>query len=84
MDIERVEGKIVAQHQSGFVTMVSRDPRGARGTFIVLYDHQTPQRSPRLLKNDARVQPRSADRTIEHLFVMSSKSKLRKYCSVQS
>ena len=37
---------------------------GARGTFIAPYDHQTPRRSPRLRKNEARVQLRSADTTL--------------------
>ena len=74
MNVEHVEGKIVAQHQSAFVTMESRTPRGARGTFITPYDHQTPRRSPRLRKNDARVQPRSADSTLVRAALKKSRS----------
>ena len=76
MDVERVEGIIVAQYQSGFVASYreSRTPRGARGTFIVLYDHQTPQRSPRFRKNDQQVQPRSADSTLVRAVLKKSRS----------
>ena len=62
MDVEPVDGKIVAQHPSGFVTKLSRTPRRARGTFIPPYD-QTPRRSPHLRKKrqpDSLVQPASA------------------------
>ena len=55
MDVQCVEGKIVAQHQSRFVTMESRPARGARGTFIAPYDYQTPRRSPRLRSTLVRV-----------------------------
>ena len=62
-----VEGKIVARHQSGFVTKECRTARRARGTFVPPYDRQTPRRSPCLCKKrryqdeqDSRVQPGSA------------------------
>ena len=77
MDVKRVEGIIVAQYQSGFVASYireSRTPRGARGTFIALYDHQTPRRSPRFRKNDERVQPRSADSTLVREALKKSRS----------
>ena len=65
MDVAHVEGKIVAQHQTGFVTKESRTPKRARGTFVPPYDRQTPRRSPRLRKKrfddeqDSRIQPGS-------------------------
>ena len=80
MDVERVKGKIVAQHLSGFVTRESRTPRGARGTFIAPYDRQTPRRSPRLRKNDSRVQPRSADSTLVRHAALKKSIGVLLYC----
>ena len=67
MDVEPVDGKIVAQHPSGFVTKLSRTPKRARGTFIPPPYDQTPRRSPRLRKKrqpDSLVQPASAVSTL--------------------